>query len=126
MNIQEALDLADAMKPNMMTDQVKIAFLQELDQKIWTEIVMTHAHTAEQETMPEYDTDTDRGTELLVPDPYGTEMYPYWIMSKIDTLNQEIDKYNNDRAMFEHEYDEMSDWWNRTYMPVCRNRQIWI
>ena len=118
MNIQEALDMADAMKPNMMSDRVKIAFLQQLDQQIYYEILLKHEHTEEEEVLPEYDTDTDRGTELLVPDPYGTEMYPYWLMSKIDTLNQETDKYNNDRALFENAYDTMSDWWTRTRMPI--------
>ena len=29
-------------------------------------------------------------------------------------------------AKFENAYGEMQDWWNRTYMPVCRNRQLWI
>lgn len=118
MNIQEALDMADAMKPNMMDRKVKIAFLQELDQLIYKEILLKHVHTAEEEVLPEYDVDTPAGTELLVPDPYGTTMYMTWLMSKIDLMNQEIDKYNNDRAMFENAYNTMSDWWTRTRMPL--------
>ena len=118
MNIQEALDLADQMKPNMMSRQVKIAFLQELDQLIYKEILLKHVHTPEEEVLPEYESDDTGSTELLVPDPYGTEMYMCWLMSKIDLLNQEIDKYNNDRAMFENAYDTMSDWWTRTRMPL--------
>ena len=118
MNIQEALDLADQMKPNMMSRQVKIAFLQELDQLIYKEILLKHVHTPEEEVLPEYESDDTGSTELLVPDPYGTEMYMAWLMSKIDLLNQEIDKYNNDRAMFENAYDTMSDWWTRTRMPL--------
>lgn len=125
MNIQEALDLADGMKPNMMTRQTKIHFLQEIDQKIYTEILLTHEHDEEEEVMPEYDTTTDDGTELIVPDPYSS-LYPFWIMSRIDLLNQELDKYNNDRALFENAYNEMHDWWNRTKMPVQQNRQLWI
>ena len=125
MNIQEALDLADGMKPNMMTRQTKIHFLQEIDQKIYTEILLTHEHDEEEEVMPEYDTATDDGTELIVPDPYSS-LYPFWIMSRIDLLNQELDKYNNDRALFENAYNEMHDWWNRTKMPVQQNRQLWI
>lgn len=125
MNIQEALDMADGMKPNMMTRQTKIGFLQEIDQKIYTEILLTHEHEEEEEVLPEYDTDTDDGTELLVPDPYSS-LYPFWIMSRIDLLNQELDKFNNDRALFENAYNEMHDWWNRTKMPVQRNRQLWI
>ena len=42
MNIQKALDLADSMKPNMMAKPVKIAFLQELDQLIYKEILLKH------------------------------------------------------------------------------------
>jgi hypothetical protein len=53
-------------------------------------------------------------------------VYVYWLMARIDHLNQEIDKYNTDRAMFENAYYEMSDWWNREKMPVMRNRQLWI
>ena len=125
MNIQEALDLADGMKPNMMTRQTKIGFLQEIDQKIYTEILLTHEHEEAEEVMPEYDLSSDDGTELLVPDPYSA-LYPFWIMSRIDLLNQELDKFNNDRALFENAYNEMHDWWNRTKMPVQRNRQLWI
>jgi hypothetical protein len=125
MNIQEALDFADGLKPNMMPAQMKIAFLQEIDQLIYKEILLKHEHTEEQEVLPEYDTDTDRGTELLVPDPYSM-LYPYWLMSKIDLQNLEMDKYNNDRALFENAYNTMQDWWTRTYMPIQRNRQIWI
>ena len=105
---------------------MKIQFLQELDQLIYAEILLKHVHRPEEEVMPKYDEDTPEGTELLVPDPYGTEMYMYWIMSKIDLLNLEMDKYNNDRALFENAYDQMHDWWNRTFMPIRRNRQLRI
>ena len=124
MTIQGALDLANQMKPNMMPKKAKIAFLTEIDQLIYEEILMKHEHTAAEEVKPEYDTETDPETELLVPRPYDM-LYVYWIMSKIDMLNQEVDKYNNDRALFENAYDMMHDWWNRTRMPVQRNRQIW-
>ena len=117
MNIQKALDLADQMKPNMMNREMKIHFLEEIDQLIHDEIIMKHEHTEEEETKPEYDKDTDPGTALLVPDPYS-ELYVYWLMSKIDLQNLEMDKYNNDRALFENAYETMSDWWTRNNMPL--------
>ena len=120
MNIQKALDLADQMKPNMMSRQNKIQFLQELDQMIYEELLLTHAHTAEEEVLPEYDNDTDDGTELLAPDRFGM-VYVYWIMTRIDQLNQEEEKESNDRARFDNKYEEMSDWWTRTKRPLyCR------
>ena len=143
MKIQDAINIADIMKPNMMPAGAKVLYLQELDQLIYKEILLKHVHTAAEEVLPVYVTDPEdeeaqenegegEGTEeetepaeyvvpdmdLLVPDPYGNEMYMYWLMSKIDLLNQEIDKYNNDRALFENAYDTMSDWWTRTRMPL--------
>ena len=125
MNIQQALEIADGMKPNMMDRQMKIAFLQEIEQLIYNEILLKHEHEPAQEVPPAYDEDTDDGTVLIVPDPYSM-LYPYWLMSKIDLQNLEMDKYNNDRALFENAYNTMHDWWNRTYMPINRNRQLWI
>lgn len=125
MTIQAALDMADQLKPNMMSRAAKILFLNEIEQMIHEELIMRHAHTQEEETKPEYDTDTDEGTELLIPSPYDM-LYVYWIMSKIDLLNQELDKYNNDRALFENGYQQAADWINRTRMPISRVREIRI
>lgn len=222
MNIQEALDLTDRMKPNMMPREMKIKYLTEIDQLIFHEIVIKHEQgQAQEETRflggakqmimdelamgelldrdklaafidrlrgefhreilfkqtrisprmfnllteierlledktkdteadrdglvsfleevrdaiagcipkeaqaPEYNEQTDPGTALIVPDPYAM-LYVYWLMTKIDLQNLEMDKYNNDRALFETAYDTMHDWWNRTYMPVQRHRQLRI
>ena len=123
MNIQAAMDLADQMKPNMMLRTVKLAALTEIDGIIWEELVMRHAHTAEEETKPAYDDNTDAGTELIMPSPYDM-LYVYWLMSKIDLLNMEMDKYNNDRALFENTYAEASDWWTRHRMPNQETREF--
>ena len=123
MNIQEVLDLADQMKPNMMDPRVKLKYLSEIEGLIHQEILMKHEHAEDEETLPVYTVDTDPGTELIVPAPYDM-VYVYWLMSKIDLLNQEIDKYNNDRALFENAYDTMSDWWTRTKMPISTIREF--
>lgn len=125
MTIQHAINLADSMKPNMMTTPVKIGFLSEIEGKIHEEIIMTHAHTAEEETRPEYDEDTATSTEMLVPAPYDM-VYVYWLMAQIDHLNQEMDKYNNDRSLFEDAYGNYADYVNRKKMPIQRNREIRI
>lgn len=117
MNIQQALDMADAMLPNMMPREMKIAFLTEIEQLIHKEIVMKHRHTWEQRTMPEYTADTDPGTELIIPDPYS-QLYYYYIMAKIDEQNLEFDKFNTHWALFENKYDTMSDWYTREHMPL--------
>lgn len=125
MTIQQAMDRADAMKPNMMLLPVKIGFLSEIEGKIHEEIIMTHEHTEEEETCPVYDENTDTDTEMLVPAPYDM-VYVYWLMAQIDHLNQEMDKYNNDRGLFEDAWGNFADYWNRKKMPIQRNREFRI
>ena len=120
MTIQGALDYADQLKPNMMSRQMKIAFLTEIEQLFHQEVVMKHEHTEEQETMPAYDVDTEPGTELVVPDPYSM-MYVYWLMAKIDLQNLEEDKWDRDTQRFEQAYGTAGDWWTREHMPIQKN-----
>lgn len=115
MTIQEALDMANELKPNMMIESTKIRFLSEIEGKIFNEIIMKHEH--ENMDMPEYDSETDRTTEMLAPAPYDM-LYVYWLISRIDHMNQEMDKYNNDRALFENAWGELSDYWTREHMPL--------
>ena len=149
MNIQEALDKIDIMRPNMMKKQIKIAALSELDGMIYQEIIRIHESgnqppltmmeqiillspeertigTTEAETeegFTGYTMETDPGTELLAPFPYD-EIYLYWLASKVDFQNLEMDKYNNDRVMFNSAWTELSDWYTRTHMPKSRVRGI--
>ena len=115
MTIQEALDMADELKPNMMQEGTKIRFLSELEGKIYHEIIMKHEH--ENMDMPVYDDETATDTELLAPAPYDM-VYVYWLISRIDHMNQEMDKYNNDRILFENAWGELSDYWTREHMPL--------
>ena len=116
MTIQDALDMADELKPNMMQESTKIRFLSEIEGKIYHEIIMKHEHEDDID-MPEYDSDTDTDTELLAPAPYDM-VYVYWLISRIDHMNQEMDKYNNDRILFENAWGELSDYWTREHMPL--------
>ena len=123
MTLQEAIDLADEMKPNMMRGRLKIKYISEIEQLIHDEIVMKHEHAEALEPKPEYTEDTDPLTVLIVPDPYSM-LYVYWLMSKIDIQNQEDMRYNIDRAHFENAYNTMSDWWTRNRMPISTVREF--
>ena len=125
MTIQDVLETTDEMKPNMMSDRLKMKYLTELEQLIHDEIIMRHEHTTEQEEKPVYTEDTPKTTVLAVPDPYGM-VYVYWLMSKIDMQNQEDGRYNVDRAHFENAYSTMSDWWTRNYMPAQVVREFMV
>lgn len=127
MTIQEALDRVDLMRPNGMKKEFKIAALSELDGLIHREIISRHCRLAG-ESDAEYEgytEETDPGTILAAPFPYD-EIYTYWLCCKVDYQNLEMDKYNNDRTMFNNAYDTLADWWTRTHMPKQRNRQLRI
>ena len=117
MTITEAITMADELKPNMMSKPVKIRFLNEIEGKVHTEILMKHEHIEAEETCPVYDVNTDPGTAMLVPAPYDM-LYVYWLMAQIDHLNMEMDKYNNDRALFEDAWNNFGDYWTREHMPL--------
>lgn len=117
MTINEAITLADQLKPNMMKTAVKVRFLNEIENKVHREILMKHVHTEEEAIQPHYDNDTDQGTVMLVPAPYDM-LYVYWIMAKIDELNQEEEKFNNDWARMKNEWDNFSDYYTQGHMPL--------
>lgn len=117
MTLQEALSLADATKDNLMDDGRKIAAISEVEAMVHDEIIMKSEHTPDQEVCPKYDEDTAGDTVLLVPDRYA-KMYVYYLLSEIDLMNEEMDKYNNHRALFENKYREFGDYWRREHMPI--------
>lgn len=119
MNIQQALDYADQLKPNMMERQLKLAFLTEVEQLFHREVRMKHEHTEEEEVLPEYTEDTDPGTIMLIPDPYSM-LYVYWLLMKIDMQNLESDKWNQDAQRFDQAWGTMEDWYTREHMPVTK------
>ena len=153
MTLQEALDIVDEMKPNMMSKMLKYKYLTEIEQLIFAEIILKHeipgvqrsgrrpvedpmydgyVWVMDNENPPEaeqaiekplYTEDSDPGTVLIVPDPYSM-VYIYWLMSKIDIQNQEDGRYNVDRAHFENAYETMSDWYTRNHMPIQTVREF--
>lgn len=125
MTIQEAIDRVDMLKPNKQPEEFKIKWLSELDGLIHREIILKHAHSGRMRHFDGYDEDTNPGQVLLAPYPYD-EIYTWWLMSKVDLQNQEIDKYNNDRTLFNNAYDTLSDWWTRNHMPITTVREIRI
>lgn len=127
MTIQEALDRVDLMRPNSMRKEFKIAALSEIDGLIYREIISRHYKLEDEEEteLPEYTEDTEPGTVLLAPFPYD-EIYTYWLCCKVDFQNLEMDKYNNDRELFNNAYDTLSDYWTRTHMPKQRHRELHI
>ncbi len=72
-----------------------------------------------------YNEETDPSTKLIVEFPYD-DIYTTYLCSKIDLQNLEIDKYNNDKELFNNAYNLFSDYWTRTHRPIAFNRELHI
>lgn len=114
MRVQEAINRIDSLKANGYTDAEKIAWLSELDGKIYNEIVSTHEDAAINAF--EGYTDGDTGKELIVGSPYE-DIYVRWLEACIDYANSEYGKYNNSMSMFNAKMAEFERYYNRTHMP---------
>ena len=109
MKVQEAIDMADSVKPNGYGNADKVAWLAELEGKIQTEIFLLPLEKLER---PESVTD-----ELIVPFPYDS-IYNFWLQAMIDFHNGEYDKYDNTFAMFNEKWKDYEKWRTINYPTV--------
>ena len=65
-----------------------------------------------------YDDDTDRDTELLVPDTYA-DLYVQYLMSQVDYYNAEFDRYQNTSMMFNTSYQNFANYWMREHRVLA-------
>lgn len=123
MTIQAAIDMIDALKPNMFPLHQKVAWLNDLDGMVWREIMLTHEGIPAGAVFEGYDQDTDHGTDLLAPDPYS-EIYKHYLASQMDVANREMTVYAQDKLLFNNAWQTLCDYWNRTHKPISRVGQL--
>ena len=116
MTIIEAIEKIDSLKPNAYSQSDKISWLSDLDQMIKNEIIDSH-EGADEILFNGYTDDTDIKTELLVPAPYDA-VYMSWLEARIDYANGEYGKYNNSTVMFNKDYSNFNNYYNRNHMPL--------
>ena len=117
MTIQEAINKIDTLKPNSYSNADKIAWLSNLDGIIKEEIIDTH-EGGDAVVFNGYDSNTDTGTELLVPAPYD-DLYIKWLEAQIDYTNAEYGKYNNSSNAYNNAYSTYERYYNRHHMPLA-------
>lgn len=116
MNIQAVIDQVDRLKTNMFPVEQKIAWINELEGKVWSEIVQEHEWMPSGIQYHGYDDTTNPGTVLLVPDAYA-DVYVHYMMAKMDDANRETNEYTKHMLMFNAAWQTLCDYWGRKYMP---------
>lgn len=113
MTIKEAIDRADELKPNQFSEELKLAWLNNLDAQIHDEIIKTHEGWDGEEFVP-YEEDTQI---LIVPFPYE-EVYTAYLKMKIDDENGDTQRYQNSVTMFNAHYDAWAKEYNKKHLPI--------
>lgn len=124
MKIIEAINEADALKPNGYTQEEKIRWLSTLDGAIKKEIIDQH-EGAETDGFPGYDEETPLETELLAQEPYGRPLYLRYLEMQMDYYNGETARYNNSQTMYQAAYAAFARWYHRTHRPLSQKRVFW-
>lgn len=118
MTIKQAIDTADAVKPNRFPREVKIKWLLSLENRIYNEIYANHEDGGEQMILPGGE---DEETELFAKQPYD-EMYILYLAAKIDSRNAEYGRYNNEIKQFNEIYSDFEKFWQSKHMPLSEQK----
>lgn len=123
MTIQAILDKIDETKANTIETRDKVAWLSELDAKVYREVYMTHEGWPERIVFEGYDMDTDPSTELLIPDAYS-DVYVHYLATEIDNVQRETGEYTKSALRFNNSWQTFCDYWVRNHMPKSVVRQF--
>lgn len=121
MTCTEIINKVDELMPNQYSTEVKLSWLNNCDGKIFNDIILSHVGV---EPGTEFEPHALED-ELLVPFPYGDEIYCYWLEAMISFQNCENGKYNQFITLFNAKLIEYSMRYNATHRPVKRGRIRW-
>lgn len=116
MTIQEAINKANELRPNPISADTKVDYLNELNAQI-----------AETMGVDMPDKLTAQSTEdLLMPYPYE-QVYVLYLTAMIDNAQEEFALFNNDMVLFNQAMHEALAWWRRHHKKESINaiRGVW-
>ena len=120
MKIAEAISLVDNLMPNHYDNEIKIRWLSKLDGQIFIELICRHERDKDMPAVFEAYTEPEQ--ELLVPFPYGEDVYSNYLMAEIARANGENDRYNDSIALYNAAYSRYQACYRRTHMPLSGGR----
>lgn len=121
MTIIEALNMTDALKPNTYDQMTKIQWLSQLDLMVKHDVYDTHDVVSL--IFSGYNQDTPLDTVLLIPSPYD-RVYQRWLDAQIDLANGEIDRFNASILLFNKDYTEFINDFNRKYRHKNKSQRF--
>ncbi len=115
MKAMDIIDRVDLMEPNQYSPEQKLHWLGTLDGKLFEELCRPRRPESEK-PLP-YQTGQET---LLIPPPYGEDIYYNYLQAMIAAENSETQRYNRRMTMFNSLMQEYLNWYNRSHPPVSR------
>ncbi len=117
--IEEALREFDLMEGCPLEPGQKIKWLSRLDGRVFRELM--EPRIGAPEAFEGYDADTDPGTALLIPEPWG-DVYTHWLRSQYALYNGENEAYADAAALFETAWNAFAAFYIRSHPGKCAGR----
>ena len=117
--LQGVLELIDDIKPNAFSDEVKTAWVNEVEKLVQTEVFLLAV-----EDVVQYQWPADSGATLLAKPPHD-KIYWVYLSAMVDFGNGEYDKYQNTMQMFNQFFSEFMRWFALTYRPADTHGEVY-
>lgn len=120
--LEQVLEAVDSLRPNSYSREEKVRWLTSFDGQIFGEILGVHEDPPAAFTA--YDPQ-EGSRELLVPDPYGTELYVAFLENTMDHYNGDTARYNNSLDRLAALYNSYFRWYHSHHRPIGGKRKFW-
>lgn len=106
MKAQDIIDRVDRVKPNAFANEDKLMWLNEVEGKVQTEILLKRIDDVKQlgSVMD----------ELIVPFPYDS-LYDFYLQAMVDFHNREYNEYVNTSELYNQKWKEFEMWYTTHY-----------
>lgn len=119
MTAEEIIERVNELEPSEYSETQLLEWLSDLDGRVWQEVILTHERDEgdERESFTGHSADSE---ELLIPWPYGREIYEKYLLAKIAEENGETDRYNQQAILYNNAWQQWTNIYNRTHRPLGR------
>ena len=115
MNLAKVIEMADELRDNEVPPKTKAVWIYALDGQLRNDVVSLYE---DELPWPDYDEDEEpenfEAYDTMIPAPYDG-MYVNYLVARIDLYNGDIDRYNNEAALFERQKQDWANYYNRTH-----------
>lgn len=119
----QVLQEADGYWGNSYSREEKLQWLSHLDGQIHEEILRKHLPLPG-DFVP-YKGVAALHRKLLVPEPYGRQLYLLWLESRMAYFHGETEHYNNALEQFRSAYTAFARWYHGNHELPRSARKFW-